>query len=69
MSAVLICTLPDGVPETWAYIGEGSGPIFMDDVNCAGTELRLADCSHNGINVHNCYHIEDAGVACQRMLL
>ena len=47
-----------------AYFGAGSGPIYYDDVLCNGTETRLADCQHNGVGIHNCYHGEDAGVRC-----
>ena len=47
-----------------AYFGQGSGPIHYDDVVCNGTETRLADCAHNGIGIHDCYHDEDAGVRC-----
>ena len=45
-----------------ALYGEGSGPIFLDDVNCTGTESSLLDCPST--MQHNCQHSEDAGVQC-----
>ena len=44
--------------------GQGSGPIFLDDVLCMGRETRLADCQHQGVASHNCHHYDDAGVVC-----
>ena len=42
----------------------GTGPIFLDDVFCEGDESNIDDCSHNRVSVHNCVHMEDAGVIC-----
>ena len=48
-----------------AHFGRGLGPIFLDDVNCSGTEARLAECPlQNDRGYHNCNHGEDAGVKC-----
>ena len=50
------------VAHSSAYFGQGTGPIQLDNVNCAGTEQNLVDCPH--ITNDNCAHSEDAGVTC-----
>lgn len=47
-----------------SLFGDGSGPIFLDDVKCLGTETNLGHCRHLGLSVHNCDHHEDAGAIC-----
>lgn len=47
-----------------ATFGQGSGQIWLDNVGCTGSELRLVDCTANPIGSHNCVHSEDAGVRC-----
>ena len=49
---------------SFARHGQGLGPIWLDNVECSGTELSLNFCPHNGEGNHNCGHHEDAGVIC-----
>ena len=47
-----------------AHFGQGSGKIWMDEVQCNGTEITLQDCPFAGWRNHDCTHMEDAGVVC-----
>ena len=48
-----------------AHFGQGSGQILLDDLECTGREGSLLECSHRGLNSHNCGHLEDASVTCE----
>ena len=54
-----------GAASQKSNFGQGSGKIWMDDLECVGTELALSDCPFNGWGDNNCAHWADAGVACQ----
>ena len=53
-----------GIPVGNALFGNGSGPIWLDNVLCNGQELDLGKCGHTAWNDSNCIHREDAGVIC-----
>ncbi|XP_022807798.1 deleted in malignant brain tumors 1 protein-like [Stylophora pistillata] len=48
-----------------AAFGRGTGPIWLDDVQCVGNETSISQCNHNGRGVHNYGHHKDAGLVCR----
>lgn len=53
-----------GTDRSAASYGQGVGSIWLDDLQCSGTESSLFACNHPTVGVHNCGHNEDAGVVC-----
>ena len=47
------------------FFGTGKGKIWMDGLECTGTETELSKCKFNGFGKNDCKHREDAGVICQ----
>ncbi|XP_072046099.1 hyalin-like [Amphiura filiformis] len=73
--ATVICRglgLPHGKAqaESIAFYGQGSGPIWLDRVQCSGSENNIDECKHRGWGITGnswqggCQHWADAGVAC-----
>ena len=46
-----------------ALFGQGTGAIALNNVQCTGTEARLADCPVG--TTTTCSHSDDAGVRCR----
>ncbi|KAH1181133.1 hypothetical protein KIL84_002067, partial [Mauremys mutica] len=43
-----------------AWFGQGSDPIWLDEVHCTGMEDALSECKARPWGDHNCNHGEDA---------
>ena len=61
-------TPPSGVPAGTALLYEatvdGTDPIWLDDLVCAGPEATVPACMSRGWGIHNCSHPEDIGLSC-----
>ncbi|XP_053476947.1 lysyl oxidase homolog 3B isoform X1 [Ictalurus furcatus] len=49
---------------TGARMGQGIGPIYMNEVQCTGHERSLWNCRYKNITAEDCKHTEDAAVRC-----
>ena len=38
------------------FYGKGSDQIFLDKVNCVGTEWTISQCSHRGWGIESCQY-------------
>jgi len=50
--------------KTENVYGIGTGQIWLDKVQCSGTETDIDDCSHNGWGVHSCGHHDYVAISC-----
>ena len=47
-----------------AFFGSGSGRIWLNFVDCDGTESNIGYCLHEGWGYNECEHKDDVGVRC-----
>ena len=47
-----------------AFFGTGSGRIWLNYVDCDGTESNIGYCLHEGWGYNECQHEDDVGVRC-----
>ena len=59
------CAYVGGRAYSNAYFGTGTGPIFMNGVQCTSSDSQLLDCFSRPILSSNCIHTADAGVGCE----
>lgn len=44
--------------------GEGSGPVWLVNVQCLGNESNIEECSHNGWGYNYWGHWSDVSIDC-----
>ena len=52
--------------EGFGGAGSGGLPFWLKGVQCQGTESRLVNCLHRGLQEHSCGSFDIAGVECSR---
>uniref|UniRef100_UPI0037E8D5CE lysyl oxidase homolog 3B isoform X1 n=1 Tax=Semicossyphus pulcher TaxID=241346 RepID=UPI0037E8D5CE len=49
---------------TGGRLGQGMGPIYMNEVKCLGQEKSIWNCPFKNTTSEDCQHMEDAAVRC-----
>ncbi|KAM9314544.1 lysyl oxidase homolog 4-like [Pholidichthys leucotaenia] len=49
---------------TKAQLGQGTGPIHMNSVQCTGKERSITECPHRQVPLYSCKHNQDVAVRC-----
>lgn len=47
--------------------GVGTGPVWMDGLECNGEEDDLSMCIFTGWSNNNCSHTDDVGIECGKL--
>ncbi|KAJ8306645.1 hypothetical protein KUTeg_017190, partial [Tegillarca granosa] len=65
--AMVVCRMlgfQHGTPYSQATYGRGTGEIWIDEINCSGSETNIDQCGHYAWGTGDCDHSEDASVSC-----
>ena len=49
-----------------ASYGQGTGRIWLTNVQCIGSEMELSNCATNSSEISSCTHAQDVGVRCRQ---
>ena len=61
---VTLSLFSGSVALSGASFGEGTGRIWLNNVQCTGSERQLRNCTVSSNGINSCTHMQDAGLRC-----